>query len=186
MRDQARELGNVDRDLSGVSHDGERLKIRRGEIQQLSAIFQRTGPMWQAGARHAWVARQVFGRFAENTANQVIRVVESSVNSLVVQENVQRGSRFIDFVLRYGQRVMDLEVKYKLPDRAGEALTRMVSQAQSSVAAGQAQTVIWTYKEPTLQELQLVTTQLGAAANNVQFVNGVEGLLRYIQLYFGF
>jgi len=154
--------------------------------QQLSAIVQRTGPMFQAGARQAWEARQLFGRFAENTANQVIRLVQSSVSSLGVQENIQRGSRFIDFALRYGQRVMDLEVQYKLPDRAGEALSRMVSQAQASVAAGEAQTVIWTFKEPTLQELQLVTTQLGAAASRVQFVNGVEGLLRYIELYFGF
>jgi len=154
--------------------------------QQLSAIFQRTGPMFQAGGRQVWAARQMFGRFAENTANQVIRLVQSSVTNLGVQENVQRGSRFIDFELRYGQRVMDLEVKYKLADTAGKALTRMVSQAESSIAAGEAQTVIWTFKEPTLQELQLVTTQLGAAASRVQFVNGVDGLLRYIQLYFGF
>jgi hypothetical protein len=79
---------------------------------------------------------------------------------------------------------MDLEVKYKLPSRAGEALTRLIGQAQASVAAGEAQTVIWTFKEPTLQEVQLVT-ELGAAASKVQFVNGVDGLLQYIAAFFG-
>lgn len=33
VRDHARELGAVDRELRGVSHDGERVRIRRGEIQ---------------------------------------------------------------------------------------------------------------------------------------------------------
>ncbi len=33
VRDHARELGNVDRDLRGVSHDGKRVRIRRDEIQ---------------------------------------------------------------------------------------------------------------------------------------------------------
>jgi len=154
--------------------------------QQLSVISRQAGPLFAAGGRHVWVARQAFGRFAENTAYQVVRLIQTSVQNLHIAENVQRGSRYIDIVLRHGQRVMDLEVKYKLPDRAGKALTRLVSHAQSSVAAAEAQTVIWTFKEPTLRELNLVTKELGTAANRVQFVHGVEGLLRYIDHFFGF
>ncbi len=153
--------------------------------QQVSAIVQRAGPAFAAGGRQAGLILQEFGALAQNTAYQVIRIVETSAANLRIVENIQRGTRFIDFSLQYGQRLMDLEVKYKLPSRTGEALTRLVSQAQSSVAVGKAQTVIWTLKEPTLQEVQLVTRQLGEAASKVQFVHGVDGLLQYIALYFG-
>jgi RHS repeat-associated protein len=154
--------------------------------QQLATLVQRTGPAFQAGGRQLGLILQEFGFLAQNTALRVIRLFQASVNNLRLIENMQRGSRVIDFTLQYGQRVMDLEAKYKLPSQTGEALSRLVAQAQASIAAGQAQTVIWTLKEPTLQELQLVTQQLGSAASKVQFVNGIDGLARYMAFFFGF
>jgi hypothetical protein len=99
--------------------------------------------------------------------------------------NQPRLTRFVDFSLRLGEKVMDIEVKYKLPDKAGAQLTRLVSQAESALTVGEGRVVVWTLKEPTVSELSRVTTALGNNANQVQFVNGVTGLFQYIKLYFG-
>jgi hypothetical protein len=63
-------------------------------------------------------------------------------------------------------------------------MNRLVAQLNTAVSANQGQVVLWTYKLPTTGEVQLVHQQLGAQASRVQFVNGVDGLYRWIEFYF--
>jgi RHS repeat-associated protein len=130
-------------------------------------------------------AFQAFGALAERTAQTVIR----TWNPNAVTQGLHIAGRHIDNVLRIGNRIMMLEVKYSLP-RAGDALTRLTAQANAmlthpGVASGRAQAVVWSYKEPTQAAMRDVLSALGPAASRVQFVHGVEGLYRYLVLYFG-
>ena len=137
-------------------------------------------------ARAGGQAFNQIGAAAEQFALRVLELAQRVNPQVFFQRNIERNGRYLDFFVRNGQKAVDLEVKYKLPDKAGDALNRLISQAQSSVAAGQAQTVVWTLKEPSIKELQLVTSQLGSTANSVQFVNGVNGLFDYLQFYLQF
>ena len=103
---------------------------------------------------------------------------------LNVATQVPLANRIIDFSLRARNQVALLETKYKLPAQIGESMTRLVGQLNTAVAARQGQVVIWTYKEPTLAELQLLYQQLGAQAARVQVVHGLQGLYNWIQFYF--
>ena len=93
------------------------------------------------------------------------------------------GNSVINFTLRIGARIAAIEVKYKVPTD-GAALSRLVNQITNMVQWGQGQVVVWSYKEATLSEISAVTEAIGANASKVQFVSGVEGLYRWIELYF--
>jgi len=49
----------------------------------------------------------------------------------------------------------------------------------------QGQVVVWSLRLPSLAQLKAVYEALGSDASRVQFVYGVEGLYRWLQLYFG-
>jgi hypothetical protein len=48
----------------------------------------------------------------------------------------------------------------------------------------QGQAVVWTYAEPTPRQLRLIQTALGPNVSRVQFINGLDGLYRWVTLYF--
>ncbi|HEX9800126.1 MAG TPA: RHS repeat-associated core domain-containing protein [Thermoanaerobaculia bacterium] len=107
------------------------------------------------------------------------------------QRGVQVGRQFIDFLIRSGNRLAYMEAKYALPRRWGPSLDRLVRQVNESLAAIaelpaalEGEAVVWTYAEPTLRQLRLVHAALGANAARVQFVHGLSGLYKWVQLYF--
>ena len=56
----------------------------------------------------------------------------------------------------------------------------------NAVGSGKAsQVVIWTLKSPGVAQVRLALNALGDLANKVQFVDGVEGLYKYLEFYFG-
>ena len=100
---------------------------------------------------------------------------------------IQNSRRVIDFYVRAKDGVSNLliEAKYSLPN-GGAALSRLVGQVSNAVASGKAnQVVVWTLKSPTVQQVQNVYNALGSLATQVQFVDGVEGLYKYLEFYFG-
>ncbi len=100
----------------------------------------------------------------------------------------EEGRRFIDFFIKSGENLALIEVKYKLPSKAGEALTRAASQirlAASSEEAIQegAQVILFTFKAPTASELTLLTQELGPGAGVYQHIHGFTGLLEWVRLF---
>jgi hypothetical protein len=125
---------------------------------------------------------------ASKTAQQVFALfprLQTSPNAII---QTPAGRRVIDFALNFGSKSANFEIKYKLPASAGDALTRLTGQISAMVsqsAAGQ-QAVVWTMKEPTMTEVQLIQKSIGPTTfGQVQFVHEVEGLFQWIQLYFG-
>lgn len=119
-------------------------------------------------------------------ASDTVQAVFEMFPDLEVAPQTPIGGRIIDFTLRYGSRIANLEVKYKIPARAGDALDRLVGQISAMVAQAGQQAVVWTMKEPTIREMELLQRQLGCTAfSQTQFVSGVCGMVRWIGLHFG-
>ena len=79
---------------------------------------------------------------------------------------------------------MLIEAKYSLP-RGGEALARLGRQAANGLQSGKAQDfVVWTLKQASTSQVKVVLDELGEYATRVQFVEGVEGLYRFLEFYF--
>jgi hypothetical protein len=60
----------------------------------------------------------------------------------------------------------------------------LVAQLQNAISTGRAKVVLWTLKDPSMAQVSLVLQELGSAVSQVQFVSGVEGLYRFLELYF--
>jgi hypothetical protein len=74
--------------------------------------------------------------------------------------------------------------KYSLPT-GGNALARLAGQVNNSIQSGLAnQVVVWSLRQPSLTQVRAVVNALGAQASQVQFVDGVQGLFQYLQLYY--
>ena len=130
------------------------------------------GRLWNAiGVKTNEFARQVFGLFP----------------TLEVRPARYVGTRIIDFGLKCGPRLAQLEAKYSIPRAAGDALNRLAGQINAMVTCGQGQAVVWTLREPSAAELLRVQHEVGPDVfRQVQFVHGVEGLYNWIVIFFGF
>jgi hypothetical protein len=99
---------------------------------------------------------------------------------------VENSLRVIDFFVRAKDGVSNLliEAKYSLP--RGAALERLSGQLRNALASGRAnQVVVWTLRSPGIQQVQNAYTALGDIATKVQFVDGVEGLWKFLSFYYG-
>jgi RHS repeat-associated protein len=102
--------------------------------------------------------------------------------------NTPIGQRLIDFELRYGEKIANVEMKYSIPAKQGASFDRLLGQINAMVTrvpVGQ-QPVVWTLKEPSNADLNRIYQAVGPAAfNQTQFLHGVEGLYYWMKLYFG-
>ena len=129
------------------------------------------GRLWNAiGIKVEEWARQVFSYFPR----------------LEVLFKQHIGNRIIDFTLKCGDKIAHLEVKYRIPVRAGNPLNRLVGQMTEMVNSGQ-QAAVWTVREPTVAQLTRLQLEAGPEVfNQVQFIHSIEGLYQWICLFFGF
>jgi RHS repeat-associated protein len=129
------------------------------------------------------------GRFFNSLGQQVQQLAEQTFRLFPRLEWGARhpvGQRVIDYLVRIGDRAAMIEVKYGLPRAAGDALNRLAAQMNAMVSSGAGQPVVWTLRAPTQAQLELVKQTAGPDTfNRVQFVEGIEGLYRFITLYFG-
>jgi len=133
------------------------------------------------------------GLIVERQVASVIRMASSSLNIIVSIDRQRRyislgpgGNRVLDYLIKVRGHIAKIEVKYKLPSRAGKQLDHLIGQMQTFTTQPGKQ-VLFTFKEPTIQELQLVTKSLesaGVSANSIQFVNGYRGLAQWFALHF--
>ncbi|MFC1757878.1 RHS repeat-associated core domain-containing protein [Planctomycetota bacterium] len=160
-----------------------------GSLGLLSGI----GNMIQARAKHS---RAVFaqggaaigsffqslGLYTQNLAYATI----SSVPGLHIIQNQAVGRRFIDFIVRKGDRLMMIEVKYGIPQRLGPALDRLAGQMTAMVQSNAGQAVVWSLRAPSAAQLTRVQNAVGPEIyNRTQFADGVFGLIQVVKLYFG-
>ena len=149
---------------------------------QLRNVHARIGLAFSTGTIGTFW--QQLGRYAEG----VCRTILNTNPAAIIQRAPQIGNRFADFSIRVGQRMAMIEVKYSFPRTLGTAqFNRLISQLEAAVSApNTGQVVFWTLKDPRSQaEVARVYEALGANAANVQFVHGVTGMFRWLEMYFG-
>jgi hypothetical protein len=126
-------------------------------------------------------------------------VVEQSVDKILVRRlgsnAIERGvqlfgpggRRVIDFMLRIGDRVSYLEVKYGLPRKAGPALARLVGQMRTATAAAaevaEGEVVLFTWAAPSEAQMVLLLAELGEGASAVRIINGFVNLSQYLRIF---
>jgi RHS repeat-associated protein len=126
------------------------------------------------------------GRLFNNLGRQAEELAESTLMErpdLELQGPARFGSRIIDQVVVQGEKKALLEVKYALP-RGGEALARLAGQISEATASGEGQVVVWSLRAPGPAQLNAILRAAGAAAQEVQFVDGIAGLFRWAELFF--
>ncbi|HET7792710.1 MAG TPA: PKD domain-containing protein [Rhizobacter sp.] len=128
---------------------------------------------------------------------QVERLLVSRFGAAAVQNGIRLegagGTRVIDFLVRLGDRLTFLEVKYGLPRKAGAALTRLVGQMRTATTAGAelaaaegatSEVVLFTWAAPTEAQMALVLAELGETASSVRIVSGFVNLNSYLWRFF--
>jgi len=172
-------------------HDGVNLSDPSGNLPSLSELMvsagiaisnfgARIGVTAAMGGGALWRLWSQMGIYAQNAAYNVMSLFPSAV----IDRGIRFGSRIIDFSMRIGSRVANIEVKWGLPAKVGDSMTRMVGQAQEMIKTGQ-QAVIWSLRAPSAQQLDLAAKEMGPVTfNQVQFVHGIDGLYNWIKFYF--
>jgi hypothetical protein len=139
---------------------------------------------FQAGRTAVGRAFNQFGELAENTANNAIKTVLRNTGTTITRNPpAGNGTRYLDFLLENGKKVMRLEVKYNLPE-SGAQLTRLAAQVDESVAAGNGQTVVWSLRPPASAAIKAVQKACGANYSQVVFKSGVGDFLTYLKSFF--
>jgi len=171
--------------ISGVDPTGEEktLASLQGAMTTfMTRVKVRVASVFSAGAAAIGRFFNEIGTRTQQLANAVLQ----SFPRLQVLQNQPVGRRFIDFIVRRGDRVAQIEVKYSIPQRTGDAFTRLCSQIQEMVASGQGQAVVWSMRPPTVAQLNRIMNTVGPEIYNAtQFCHGFEGLVGFIRLYFG-
>jgi RHS repeat-associated protein len=128
------------------------------------------------------------GIVVENAVGQILTRIPGAVVQRQIALVGQGGPRVLDFLVRVGNRVAAIEVKYGLPRAVGPAMTRLVNQiatyASSSQLPAGTQIVLFTARAPSAAQMTLLTQQLGANASLVQHVSGLWGLVQWARFFF--
>ncbi|MEO5959064.1 MAG: RHS repeat-associated core domain-containing protein, partial [Opitutaceae bacterium] len=148
------------------------LKVR----MQLTMIV----PAFAAGGAAIGRVWNQLGVAAQNAAQSVLMLF----SKLNLTAQIPVANRVIDFALRVGNQVALLEAKYKIPLGVGDSMNRLVGQLNAGISSGQGQVVLWTFKEPTVAEVERLYAQMGAQAAQVQLIHGMEGLYKWVQFFF--
>ena len=134
------------------------------------------------------LALRNLGMVVESAVGQILtRIVGTGAVRSGIPLVGPGGRRVIDFMVQMGNRVAYLEVKYGLPRRAGPALTRLVGQIRTGVAAAAQRDgvfVLFTWNAPSQAQMTLLASQLGPNSGFVQHIHGLFGLTQWIRLFF--
>ena len=156
-------------DPSGNFSESEELTVAGGQSTLLSIMVRsillvnrvRTGvaAAFAAGGTTLGAFFRQIGADAEEIATAVFRLNPE----VEVEEAVAIENKVIDFSLQNGDKIADLEVKYRIPETYGPAFDRLVSQIDAMVSSGAGQPVVWSVREPTVAALFRLQEELGPA-----------------------
>ena len=136
-----------------------------------------------------------FSRAVGGAALRVLgKVVEQAVAQVLTSSSAVRrldgagavvsgpgGRRIIDFLFQIQGRLFLLEVKFQIPPSAGPALTRLVGQIQTMAAQVNSSPVVFSFRDPGVAQLQRVINMVGPTAQPVQYISGLDGLIKWLQ-----
>jgi RHS repeat-associated protein len=136
----------------------------------------------ETGQFFQWLG-QTAEQFMDNALSECIP--DDAIEEDVPQFSDEFGDSRLDRQIEYNGETLDIEAKYSLPRSSGSSLTRLVKQVSNSVLTSQGRTLLWTLAEPSVAQITLVTNALGDTAGSVDFVSGVQGLMDYVNAFFG-
>ena len=160
----ARPIFNVSANLTALASSAT---IAAAEFQQvLVRAFE------EGGGGEARIFNQM-GVYAQQMAREVLEL-DPELIAQEIQEDVNVAEsgigKQIDFVVRSAESAAEasktflIEVKYALPRVPSEQLTRMASQVNNAVATGIGKVVLWSLQQPTIQQIKLAYSAIGANA----------------------
>ena len=156
--------------------------IQVAAMSFVSRVAMRVGPVFAAGGAAIGRFFNAIGMYTQRLCHQTLQLFPQ----LNITQNQRVGRNVIDFVARRGELVAQIEVKYRIPERVGPALNRLVNQINSMVTLGDGKAVVWSLRQPTVAQLGNVRDAVGLTVfDQVQFVDGIWGLHQFIKLYFG-
>ncbi|MDH3317565.1 MAG: RHS repeat-associated core domain-containing protein, partial [Gammaproteobacteria bacterium] len=134
-------------------------------------------------------ALRTLGIVVENAVGRILVRIPGAVVSRQIALVGAGGRRVLDFLVRVGNRVAVIEVKFGLPRTAGPALTRLVGQIQTALTAADpavrgAQVVLFTFRAPTAAQMARLLQLLGPQAGSLQHVQGLWGLVQWARFFF--
>jgi RHS repeat-associated protein len=153
----------------------------------IGAASQAVRAGFQISKSSGGVALRNVGIAVENSVAAILEAtsINFTRNYAVFGET---GRRIVDFYATAAEKLALIEVKYKLPSRAGEALTRVVNQikvygSSDEVKDKGAQVVLFVFKAPTQAEIELLKRQLGPNAPIFQQVQGLGNLANWLKAF---
>ena len=117
-----------------------------------------------------------------------VAVLSEEVGAEILQKDVEvvsrlGGPRLIDLLLKIKERIVYLEVKTSLPNRAGDALNRLIGQIESAVASAppNAQVSVFAAQADEVALNRVYAGLSEGAVLRVNFVIGYGNLVTYLQ-----
>ncbi len=159
--------------------------------EDIVRALDNVGKQFLLSKRLGGAALRTLGLTVENAAKQVLtRLLGQSAVRPGITLAGQGGRRILDFWVQVGNKVAIIESKYKLPVRAGDALTRLVGQMRTALTAEEAvrnnaQVVLFTWKAPSPAQMRLLLEALGPEASSIKLVHGLLDLAQYVKYFFG-
>jgi hypothetical protein len=149
----------------------------------LNSVGDKLAQAFEEGGNPGAVFNEL-GAEAEFFAQEVFEVVPEI--EVEAQEVAVEGGKFIDFVVRSGDRLAAVEVKYSFGLRSPEALQRAVAQVQGALSTGTYQRVVlWSLQTPTDAQLLRLNAALEAAGagGQYQLAYGINGLATWAAMF---
>ncbi|MBF7073465.1 putative Ig domain-containing protein [Glaciecola sp. MH2013] len=146
----------------------------------------RVGPAFATSRLYGGVVIRSLGYAVEKIVFLILRKIPGANISRNVQMFTPQGKRhFLDFVVKVKDRVLNLEVKYQIPPRSGQALNRLVSQLQAAQNAGNGGRVaVFAFKPPSPAAVARLNKLLGPNASAIDHIYGFMELVIYLTRFF--
>jgi uncharacterized delta-60 repeat protein len=140
-------------------------------------------------------AGPVLGRYWSQVGSIVERIVDEVVELLpeIESENPQqafggdgRAGPFVDRILQYGGRVLNLEAKYSLnAEESEDAATRAVRQIITALDEGEGDVVVYIARSPSNATLRYLANAIGLEnIDKVKIISDPTTLYKYLVEYF--
>jgi hypothetical protein len=130
---------------------------------------------------------QALGEKSESIGDEVIDALNKArgKDKIVSKPGPKLSDAKIDRTLKSGGRELQLEMKYKFADKAGEPLDRLAKQCRAMTREGEGQAVVWSLRQPSPKDLEKLREMVGDKVfKQIKIVNGPEELYAYLDTFF--
>ena len=182
-------LASLGEEVGDIGIMGQLQTLQLQAVNFAGAVAARNAAAFAAGSAALGRYLNDIGVGAQAFALRVINLFPSLAGNIqaevqTVQSAGATTSSRMDYVITLGTKILQLEVKYNIPDKLGGAFTRLSNQIINMVnSTGQA--VVWSLNKPSAADVERVRNAVGPInSRRVDFVHGIFGLYQYLKTFF--